>query len=204
MLFLLCMAFLLYWIFLFTLLLPPGARLPCVRTIPWGWCLWFQHLMRPCLVALWRVLDQDPYGQRGEVVDVMYFNFTLKFEFVVKIQIKSQWNMFVVKIQINSRPSFFRYLWFFPLWANIDDVRGKRRYSLNILQWSKDDIKSKKSTNGDECRHHINWIRVASISKSGFGLKSCQWDEISWLRRDELRFSITPFVFARGELLNCN
>ena len=32
---------------------------------------------------------------------------------------------------------------------NIDDVRGKRRYSRNILQWSKNNIKSKKSTNGD-------------------------------------------------------
>ena len=31
----------------------------------------------------------------------------------------------------------------------IDDVREKRRYSWNTLQWSKNDIKSNKSTNGD-------------------------------------------------------
>ena len=36
-----------------------------------------------------------------------------------------------------------------PNLGDIDDVRGKRRYSRNILQWSKNDIKSKKSTNGD-------------------------------------------------------
>ena len=38
--------------------------------------------------------------------------------------------------------------------TNIDDVEGKRRYSRNILQWSKNewsknDFKSKNSTNGD-------------------------------------------------------
>ena len=33
--------------------------------------------------------------------------------------------------------------------TNNDDVSGKRRYSCNILQWSKNDLKSKKSTNGD-------------------------------------------------------
>ena len=41
--------------FLFTLFLTP-----CVRTISCGWCLRFQHLTRPCLVALGQVLDQDP------------------------------------------------------------------------------------------------------------------------------------------------
>ena len=30
-----------------------------------------------------------------------------------------------------------------------DDVGGKRRYSRNILQWTKNDFKSTKSTNGD-------------------------------------------------------
>ena len=33
--------------------------------------------------------------------------------------------------------------------TNIDDAEGKRRYSWNILQWSKNDFKSKNSTNGD-------------------------------------------------------
>ena len=35
--------------------------------------------------------------------------------------------------------------------TNIDDVRKKRRYSQNILQFSKNDFKSRKSTNGDYC-----------------------------------------------------
>ena len=35
--------------------------------------------------------------------------------------------------------------------TNIDDVSGKRRYSWNILQWSKNDFKSKINTNGDYC-----------------------------------------------------
>ena len=34
---------------------------------------------------------------------------------------------------------------------NIDDVRGKRRYSRNILQKSKNDFESKNTTNGDYC-----------------------------------------------------
>ena len=33
--------------------------------------------------------------------------------------------------------------------TNIDDVGGKKRYSRNILQWSKNDFKSKNNTNGD-------------------------------------------------------
>ena len=33
--------------------------------------------------------------------------------------------------------------------TNIDDVGGKRRYTRNILQWSKNDFKSKNNTNGD-------------------------------------------------------
>ena len=33
--------------------------------------------------------------------------------------------------------------------TNIDDVGGKRRYSRNILQWCKNDFKSKNNTNGD-------------------------------------------------------
>ena len=32
--------------------------------------------------------------------------------------------------------------------TNIDDVGGKRRYCWNILQWSKNDFKSKNNTNG--------------------------------------------------------
>ena len=39
--------------------------------------------------------------------------------------------------------------------SNIDDVSGKRRYSRNILKWSKNDIK-KKSTNGDYLRVKLN------------------------------------------------
>ena len=38
---------------------------------------------------------------------------------------------------------------------NTDDKRGKRRFGRNILQWSKNDIKSKKSTNGDYFRWKI-------------------------------------------------
>ena len=33
--------------------------------------------------------------------------------------------------------------------TNIDDVGRKRRYCRNILQWSENDFKSKKTTNGD-------------------------------------------------------
>ena len=44
-------------------------------------------------------------------------------------------------------PSSFIYLWF-PL-TNINDVGGKRSYSRKILQWCKNDFKSKNSTNGD-------------------------------------------------------
>ena len=33
--------------------------------------------------------------------------------------------------------------------TNIDDLGGKRRYSRNIPQWSKNDFKRMKSTNGD-------------------------------------------------------
>ena len=33
--------------------------------------------------------------------------------------------------------------------TNIDDEGGKRRYSHNILQWYKNDFKSKNKTNGD-------------------------------------------------------
>ena len=33
--------------------------------------------------------------------------------------------------------------------TNIDDIIGKRRYGWNMLHWSKNDFKSKKSTNGD-------------------------------------------------------
>ena len=35
--------------------------------------------------------------------------------------------------------------------TNIDDVGWKRRYSRNILQWSKNDFKSQNNTNGDYC-----------------------------------------------------
>ena len=35
--------------------------------------------------------------------------------------------------------------------TNIDDAGGKRGYSRNILQWSKNDSKSRISTNGDYC-----------------------------------------------------
>ena len=47
--------------------------------------------------------------------------------------------------------------------TNVDDDRGNRRYSQNILQWSKNDFKSKKTTNGDYsfCRH-IN-LRIKFI-----------------------------------------
>ena len=33
--------------------------------------------------------------------------------------------------------------------SNTDDIIQKRRYSWNILQWSKNYFKSMKSTNGD-------------------------------------------------------
>ena len=50
----------LFFFLFFPLFLTPGARLPVLGTIPYGWCLRFQHWTRPCLVALGRVLDQDP------------------------------------------------------------------------------------------------------------------------------------------------
>ena len=39
--------------------------------------------------------------------------------------------------------------------TNIDDVGRKSSYSRNILQWSKNDFKSQKTTNGDylKCYH---------------------------------------------------
>ena len=33
--------------------------------------------------------------------------------------------------------------------TNIDDIGGKRRYGRNILQWCKNEFKSKNNTNGD-------------------------------------------------------
>ena len=33
--------------------------------------------------------------------------------------------------------------------TNIDDIGGKSRYGPNILQWSKNDFKSKNNTIGD-------------------------------------------------------
>ena len=45
--------------------------------------------------------------------------------------------------------------------TNIDDVRGKRRYSRDILQWSKNDFKSKKTTNGDYFSRSSNSLLMA-------------------------------------------
>ena len=49
--------------------------------------------------------------------------------------------LLVVSIGAILTSSFEKYK------INIDDVGGKRRYSQNILQWSKNDFKSK---NGDD------------------------------------------------------
>ena len=46
--------------------------------------------------------------------------------------------------------------------ANIDDVRGKKRYSWNLLQWSKNNIESKKSTNWDYSAIDLNcWCCIS-------------------------------------------
>ena len=46
-------------------------------------------------------------------------------------------------IKLRTLSSFEKYK------TNIDDVGGKRRYGRNLLQWSKNDFKIKKTTNGD-------------------------------------------------------
>ena len=63
--------------------------------------------------------------------------------------------------------------------TNIDDVGRKRRYGRNILQWSKNDFKSKNSTNGDYCTeanfktclvgNNVRWVRgkVTEGGKTG-------------------------------------
>ena len=49
-----------------------------------------------------------------------------------------------------GRANMFRTLSSFEKYrTNIDDMGGKKRYSWNILQWCKNDFKSKNNTNGD-------------------------------------------------------
>ena len=59
-----------------------------------------------------------------------------------------------------GRANMLRTLFLFEKYKTInDDVGGKRRYSQNILQLSKNDFKSMKTTNGDYCmerpRHYM-------------------------------------------------
>ena len=61
-------------------------------------------------------------------------------------------NILVLKIQIMSHiQRSLDIFGFLCVITNIDDVRRKRRYGRNILQWSKNDFKSRINTNGDYC-----------------------------------------------------
>ena len=55
--------------------------------------------------------------------------------------------------------------------TNIDDVGGKRRYSRNILKWSKNDFKSKNSTNGDYLLHRATQNQLNQIKLLFSGLE---------------------------------
>ena len=52
-------------------------------------------------------------------------------------------------IHVLQRKFYTLHLDIYGFLHNIDDVGGKRRYSLNILQWCKNDFWSKNSANGD-------------------------------------------------------
>ena len=52
--------------------------------------------------------------------------------------------------------------------TNIDDVEGKRKYNRNILQWCKNDFKSKNNTNGDYYCHFMSITILNFIEKSFF------------------------------------
>ena len=60
--------------------------------------------------------------------------------------------------------------------TNIDEVGGKRRYSENILQWCKNDFKSKNNTNGDYYLfgHTVMFLVYGFLfnRSSGFGLRA--------------------------------
>ena len=65
-------------------------------------------------------------------------------------------SMPIVVVSIGGFPTFkvvfsplFQLSSFEKYKTNIDDIRGKRRHDRNILQWSKNDFKSRKTTNGD-------------------------------------------------------
>ena len=60
-----------------------------------------------------------------------------------------QWVLWWETIWIQSRTKTVEC--FCKVQTNIDDLRGKRGYSRNILQWSKIDFKSRINTNGDYC-----------------------------------------------------
>ena len=47
--------------------------------------------------------------------------------------------------------------------TNIDDVGRKRRYTRNILQWSKNDFKSMIYTNGDYSLNHANSLNITNV-----------------------------------------
>ena len=47
--------------------------------------------------------------------------------------------------------------------TNIDDIRRKRKYGQNILQWNKNDFKSRINTNGDYCSKHTNQTDASGV-----------------------------------------
>ena len=71
--------------------------------------------------------------------------------------------------------------------TNIDDVRGKRRYSRDILQWSKNDFKSKKTTNGDYFSRSSNSLLMA---------KSADYNLLQFYRMKFLVFLILGFCLS--------